>query len=308
MPAYNAENYISQAITSCLNQTYSNFELIIINDGSIDNTIHIINGFIDKRIKVISISNSGQCIATNIGIAHSTGNYIQFLDADDYISFDKLYNQVALIGKREDSIVYSKWVSVGISEFIYNHKNRLFKTQKKSDWFFNQFYYSDMLANSCYLIPRHLIEKAGYYNENLNYNNDFEYFNRIVVEAKSLIYDDVSISFYRRDIKNSITSNFTKIDAISEITAKILTIGNILNHDEVDQHYRKAFSVLIGSLYYKLSFNGFSDLIDLYDHNFRSFKIVPCVKLNNNIFSIVSYLIGLRLTLRIKEYIRHNFI
>lgn len=87
MPAYNAEITIENSILSVLHQTYSDLELIIINDGSTDSTLNIIEGFKqkDSRIRVLDLPNSGVSIARNAGIDVSTGEYLMFLDSDDYI-------------------------------------------------------------------------------------------------------------------------------------------------------------------------------------------------------------------------------
>ena len=91
MPAYNAANYIAESIQSLINQTYSDWELIVVNDGSTDNTVEIINKFTaDSRIKLISQKNQGVSAARNSGINASRGNYISFLDADDIFMPDNL--------------------------------------------------------------------------------------------------------------------------------------------------------------------------------------------------------------------------
>jgi glycosyltransferase involved in cell wall biosynthesis len=83
MPAYNAEKYIGQAIESVLDQTYQNWELIIVNDGSKDGTANIIARFRDKRIKAISQLNGGEATARNTALKAVQGQYMAFLDADD---------------------------------------------------------------------------------------------------------------------------------------------------------------------------------------------------------------------------------
>lgn len=84
MPAYNVENYISKSIESVINQSTKNWELIIINDGSTDNTIESINKFLpNHKIHVISTQNNGVSTARNIGLKHAQGEFICFLDADD---------------------------------------------------------------------------------------------------------------------------------------------------------------------------------------------------------------------------------
>ncbi len=83
MPAYNAEQFIAQAIESVLAQTYQNYELIIVNDGSTDRTPSLVLKYDDSRIRVIHQSNGGEASARNTALRHMRGEYIAFLDADD---------------------------------------------------------------------------------------------------------------------------------------------------------------------------------------------------------------------------------
>lgn len=90
VPVYNCESYISECLDSILIQTYSNIEILIINDGSIDNTEKIIDNYLkkDTRIKYFFQQNSGPSEARNIGISNSNGKYIVFVDADDTIEIE----------------------------------------------------------------------------------------------------------------------------------------------------------------------------------------------------------------------------
>jgi len=91
IPAYNVENYIKRCIESINNQTFKNYEVIIIDDGSIDNTLNIIKQFSCEQYKIITQKNSGASSARNKGIDASNGDYITFMDADDF-----LYNETCL--------------------------------------------------------------------------------------------------------------------------------------------------------------------------------------------------------------------
>ncbi len=86
IPAYNAENYIEHCINACIGQTYSNIEIIIIDDGSTDRTLDVCRKFegMDSRIKVYTHANQGVSVTRNEGICHANGDYIMFCDADDY--------------------------------------------------------------------------------------------------------------------------------------------------------------------------------------------------------------------------------
>lgn len=92
IPVYNSEKYIQKCINSILNQTYDNYEIIIINDGSTDNTLNIINSNYKKRNNMIIVNkeNQGVSVARNLGIQHAKGEWITFLDADDWIEDNTL--------------------------------------------------------------------------------------------------------------------------------------------------------------------------------------------------------------------------
>lgn len=104
VPVYNAEKYLGYCINSILSQTYSNIELILVNDGSTDSSISICNNYalIDDRVKVINIKNSGVSYARNMGIKCASGYYLQFVDSDDVISsnmIETLVQSMELYGK-----------------------------------------------------------------------------------------------------------------------------------------------------------------------------------------------------------------
>lgn len=96
VPVYNAEKYIERCIKSLIGQTYKNIEIILINDGSEDKSLNILRNFenIDKRITLINQENSGPSKARNLGINKSTGNYIAFIDADDYVELNYIEKMI----------------------------------------------------------------------------------------------------------------------------------------------------------------------------------------------------------------------
>lgn len=111
IPAFNAEKTIEETIQSVLNQTFSDFELIVVNDGSTDRTLETINQIKDPRIKIFSYPNSG-CVAIsrNRGFTHASGEYIAFLDADDLWKPEKIEAQVAALKVNPQAAVAYSWV------------------------------------------------------------------------------------------------------------------------------------------------------------------------------------------------------
>ena len=98
MPAYNAEDYVAAALDSVLGQTWSNLEIIVVNDGSTDGTAGVLDRYSDEaRVTVIHQENQGAAAARNRGFEASTGDYIQYLDADDLLHPRKVEAQMAVL-------------------------------------------------------------------------------------------------------------------------------------------------------------------------------------------------------------------
>lgn len=102
VPVYNAHKFIKETIECVLNQTHSNFELILVNDCSSDNSVEIINSYKDDRIVLLNNeNNSGAAVSRNNGIKYATGNYICFLDADDLWEKEKLEKQINFMKEKD---------------------------------------------------------------------------------------------------------------------------------------------------------------------------------------------------------------
>lgn len=126
MPCYNAEKYIRESIESVIKQTFLNWELIIVNDGSKDNTISIIQEYasIDTRVKYIdsSVPSGSPAEPRNIGIREARGRYIAFLDSDDIWTADKLESQLNLFSSGDYIIVYCDYESISETGERMNRK------------------------------------------------------------------------------------------------------------------------------------------------------------------------------------------
>lgn len=117
IPAYNGDRYIAEAIDSVIGQTYSNYEIIVVDDGSTDNTSHVVRQYGDReaypagnRVRYLSQTNQGVAASRNLGLAAAKGEYIAFLDQDDVFLPHKLASQVALLDKDPDlGIANSGW-------------------------------------------------------------------------------------------------------------------------------------------------------------------------------------------------------
>ena len=108
LPSYNRAHILPRAIESILGQTYKDIELIIVDDGSSDNTAEVVGSFSDSRIVYVRQENAGACAARNNGIAHARGDYIAFQDSDDIWHHDKLEKQLATLQNTGADIVFCR--------------------------------------------------------------------------------------------------------------------------------------------------------------------------------------------------------
>lgn len=108
LPSYNRAHILPRAIESILGQTYKDIELIIVDDGSSDNTAEVVGRFSDSRIVYVRQENAGACAARNNGIAHARGAYIAFQDSDDIWHQDKLEKQLATLQQTGADVVFCR--------------------------------------------------------------------------------------------------------------------------------------------------------------------------------------------------------
>lgn len=114
VPIYNVEKYLEQCIISIVHQTYKNLEIILVNDGSPDNSLEICNKWSskDQRIKVIDKENGGLSDARNTGLREAVGEYVSFVDSDDWISINMIENMVKEMEEKSADLVVANYISV----------------------------------------------------------------------------------------------------------------------------------------------------------------------------------------------------
>jgi glycosyltransferase involved in cell wall biosynthesis len=163
IPTYNREKTMSYCLKSVLNQTYPIHEIIIVDDGSTDNTVEIIKSFNDKRIKLIKLpSNKGAQAARNIGIKAATGDYIAFLDSDDIWLPEKIEIQIKEIVKRSKPCIVHGDAWIFIEE---KNEKKLFNVPKLEGYIYKQLLGGPGPLYPCILVPRESFEKINYLDE-----------------------------------------------------------------------------------------------------------------------------------------------
>ncbi|AFY58142.1 glycosyl transferase [Rivularia sp. PCC 7116] len=193
VPAYNSQSTILETIDSVLGQTFSDFELIVINDGSTDNTLEILTSVKDTRLKVYSYPNGGLPAARNRGIARASGEFISFIDADDLWTPDKLELQIQALQKNPSAgVAYSWTICMGNNgESFHPGVSESYQGNVYANLLVGNF----IASGSNVLLRKETIESAGYFDESLKSSEDWDYWLRlapkwdfVVVPKPQIIY------------------------------------------------------------------------------------------------------------------------
>jgi len=222
IPSYNSLKYLDETIESVLKQTYNNIEIILIDDGSTDGTREQFSRFEKYGIKCISQSNAGASTARNTGLDYATGEYIQFLDADDLIDAQKIEKQVIEMQKKDADISYTRTCRFNT------------KTNKKFEHFsLTQMFErtgEEMLLSygaDNWSIPIHpwltkveLIKKAGYWNPKISNNDDGEFFSRVLFWAKRVVFVEGVFAHYRISDNDSLS----KLNSESKMRSAYISV------------------------------------------------------------------------------------
>ncbi len=187
VPVYNAEKYLVKCLDSLVNQTYKNCEIILINDGSIDNSLSIIKDYQKKysNIKLINQSNKGQGQARNVGMKTATGDYIMFVDSDDYVSESIVEELVNKIGDNDVIVCDILKINNG-KEFYFSNYSE-----------FGENYINLMLSHPgvfAKLYKRNVIENEIFL-ENVYYE-DLSFTPMVALNAKKVLYLKKALYYY----------------------------------------------------------------------------------------------------------------
>jgi len=180
IPAYNAMNYLPKTLESVLKQTFDDFEVILVNDGSSDGIEDWTAQIIDRRVKLISQENKGLAVARNTGINHSQGDYLAFLDADDIWEPTKLEKQVICLAENSElGLVYTWTAWIDEND---NFTGRILKSYAEGYIWQKLITYNVIGCGSVAMVRRSCFDTVGIFDSNLTYfnvNEDWDMWLRI---------------------------------------------------------------------------------------------------------------------------------
>jgi glycosyltransferase involved in cell wall biosynthesis len=220
MPTYNRAHLVDRAIQSVLNQTFQDFEIIVINNYSKDNTIDVINSFNDKRIKLINFRNNGIIAKSrNQGLMKSAGDYIAFLDDDDIWEPEKLEKQIEVLRNAPEAVgaVYTGMI-------LLDKQGRIIKKvipKYRGNIFYLLLTKSYIDSASALVVKKECFEHVGFFDESedLGVGDDWDMWIRIAQHYKFNFIPEVLVKIYFHG-KNITTNTPLTIKRHKAITAK----------------------------------------------------------------------------------------
>lgn len=219
IPLYNKANFITETLKSVINQNFSDFEVVICDDGSSDNSLKRVEQFDDDRIKLIQQENKGASAARNRAVKKSSGEYIAFLDADDLWYPNHLSDLRYLI----DNYKQAKLYATNYEVLMYGSQKRLPFFSKELDIGIVKDYFlaslSDMVM-TCYNSAVHhsVFDKIGYFNTAYRTGQDVDFAIKANLTFQLAYHSSLSVT-YRRETENNLAKSMHNLDRLKYIEA-----------------------------------------------------------------------------------------
>jgi cellulose synthase/poly-beta-1,6-N-acetylglucosamine synthase-like glycosyltransferase len=200
IPAFNAQNWIADAIKSATSQVWQRKEIIVVDDGSTDETLAVARQFASKELKVVTQSNQGAAAARNHAFSLCQGDYVQWLDADDLLAPDKISRQMNVVEATQDRRVL---LSCAWGRFIYRVRCAKFMSTSlwcdlsPVDWLIRKLSENVYMQTDSWLVSRELCEAAGPWDTRMLSDDDGEYFCRVILASNRIRFVPDAKVFYR---------------------------------------------------------------------------------------------------------------
>lgn len=307
IPAYNNEKFIAAAVQSAVDQTWPNKEVIVVDDGSADNSYNIAGSFENALVKVYTQINQGACAARNNGFAFSSGSFIQYLDADDFLPADKIEKQIKLLSQYpEDFVASCPWgrfekepsEAVFITEAVW-------KDMLPVEWLATAWSGGGMMQTACWLTPRHVIEQAGPWNESLKRNpiDDGEFFCRVLLQSRGIRFCEEARVYYRMHAGERVSTMNSRQSVQSMLDTFLSYEKNIKAH-ETSPRIVHALINNYATFMYRY-YNTFPDLAAIAEQQIKLLGIKKIPAVGGTFFKKGAALIGFKTMLRLRSVFKN---
>lgn len=208
IPTYNARNWVEDTLLCAIEQTWNRKEIIVVDDGSKDATLRVVERFRNRGVQVYSQRNQGAAAARNRAFSLCSGDYIQWLDADDLMSPDKIAKQMEVLEQCRSKRILA---SSGWGQFLYRPSRAkfmptsLWEDLPPTDWLVRKMSQNLHMQTATWLVSRELTEAAGDWDSTLAVDDDGEYFCRILLQSEGVRFVSEATVYYRASGSSSLS-------------------------------------------------------------------------------------------------------
>lgn len=311
IPVYNAERFIAETLQSVISQSWRNLEIIVVNDGSTDKSREIVLSIRDERIKFIEQQNCGCSSAKNAGLHIATGDYIQYLDADDILSADKIEEQVKALQENSSKIAVCRTIRFSDKPVEDTHKeidtNFLYSNDEPFEFLLNLYGLNGkigMIQPNAFLTPISISEEIGSWDMSLSPSpdEDGEYFCRAILASDGIIYTPGSINFYRSNSKDSLSKQHSHTYAKGALRSIELKLQHMLKK-ETSEGVKSVMSLHLAGFIY-LYFDLYTDLVNEAQQLLKGIGYNKIPKVGGENFQRLSAIVGMKNALGIRSLAR----
>lgn len=231
IPAKNSAGFIEETLHSVLRQSWDDLDVVVVDDGSTDDTRSKVADLHDARLRLFSSGGVGAAAARNYGFKQSHGQWVMFLDSDDLISPTKLESQLRVLQRRENSLANCAWAHFsGTITGIAAETQSCWLESDPVVWLQNSLSGGGMMQTGCWLVPRRLVEQSGGWNESLSLHDDGEFFCRLLMLAESVHFVKDELVYYRM-VPDSLSRQRSQAAAVSAFNVCKLRDQHLWNRD-----------------------------------------------------------------------------
>jgi glycosyltransferase involved in cell wall biosynthesis len=259
VPCLNGAPWLADAIESCLGQTYKNLQVIIIDNGSTDESLEVAGRY-GSSVEVLKRECKGASAARNMGLAHAKGELVQFLDADDVLDRDKIGAQIERLASAPvGSVASGGWARFGTSTAEARFAAEpVWRDLAPQEFLIVSWRGGGMMPNFAWLAPRQAIERAGPWNEQLSLNDDGEFFCRVVLASSGIVFCERARGYYRTGSASALSRRWDRTALVSCFSAVDLSCRELLRRSD-----SKAAAIACATQYQRFAFEVYPAAPDL---------------------------------------------
>lgn len=235
IPAWNAERYIAETLDSLLLQSFCDFEVIVVDDGSTDETVAVVNAIQDSRIRLFTQTNSGQSAASNFGCRQARGRFLKFLDADDLLNPEHLEAQFKAVTNYPGHLASCNWGYFRDDpRTVVARKEHVQRDYSSGlEWLVDCLTVDEgMMGAWLWLIPRDVWNRCGGWCEELSLNNDFDLSIRLLLNSAGVRYAPDALYCYRKGVIGSLSGVYSRRGLQSALRTTQLGTASLLNAED----------------------------------------------------------------------------